>query len=199
MRRGFFELPTVELARALIGCVLVHETRVGRVAGRIVETEAYLGGDDPASHSFRGRTPRNAAMFGPPGRAYVYLVYGMHWCFNVTSAPEGVGEAVLVRALEPLEGLEQMRLRRGVADARELCRGPGRLTQAFAITRAHDGLDLRQGALRIESGTAPGRIVAGPRVGIRRAARRALRFRVAGSPWVSAASRPPVSGPRPAV
>jgi len=204
MRRGFYELPTVELARALIGCILVHETRAGRLAGRIVETEAYLGDEDPASHSFRGRTPRNAAMFGPPGRAYVYLVYGMHWCFNVVSAPEGVGQAVLVRALEPLEGLELMRRRRSRTDERELCRGPGRLTQALGITRAHDGADLRQGSLRIEAGAAPGRIVAGPRVGISVAARRALRFRVAGSRWVSAASRPPVSrprasGPRPAV
>ena len=203
MRRGFFELPTVELARALIGCVLVHETRAGRLSGRIVETEAYLGRHDRASHSFRGRTPRNAAMFGPPGRAYVYFVYGMHWCFNVVSGPAGVGEAVLVRALEPLEGRDEMRSRRGVADERALCRGPGRLTQALGITRAHDGLDLRRGALRIEPGEAPGRIVAGPRVGISLAARRALRFRVAGSPWVSAASRPrnargPVSGPRPA-
>lgn len=177
-----FELPTVELARALIGCCLVHETRAGRVSGRIVETEAYLH-DDPASHSFRGRTPRNAAMFGPPGHAYVYLVYGMHLCFNVTSAPAGIGEAVLVRALEPLEGLEAMQRRRH--SARELCRGPGRLAQALAITRAHDGVDLRAGPLRIEPGTSPGRIVAGPRVGLSVATRRALRFRVANSPWVS--------------
>ncbi|MBK7643173.1 MAG: DNA-3-methyladenine glycosylase [Planctomycetes bacterium] len=187
MRRGFFELPTVELARALIGCRLVHELRGGRVCGRIVETEAYLR-DDPASHSFRGPTPRNASMFGPPGRAYVYLVYGMHECFNVVSAEEGVGEAVLVRALEPLEGLERMRRRRGVNAARELCRGPGRLSVALGITRAHDGADLRAGALRIEPpgrGHEPGAIVAGPRVGIRQAAERALRFRAADSPWVS--------------
>ncbi len=194
MPRALFELPTVELARALIGCVLVHETRAGRVAGRIVETEAYLRGD-PASHAFRGRTPRNAVMFGPPGRAYVYLVYGMHLCFNVTSAPEGIAEAVLVRALEPLEGLEHMRRRRGVQAARDLCRGPGRLTQALGITRAQDGADLRRGALRIETGKAPGRIVAGPRVGISVATRRALRFFVADSCWVSAASRPRVSRP----
>jgi len=198
MRREFFELPTVELARALIGCILVHETRAGRVAGRIVETEAYLGGDDPASHSFRGRTPRTAAMFGPPGCAYVYLVYGMHWCFNVVSAPEGVGEAVLVRALEPLEGLEHMRRRRGVPNDRELCRGPGRLTQALGITRAHDGAQLWRGELRIEEGETPGRIVTGPRVGIRLAAQRPLRFSVADSRWVSAASRPRAAS-RPAV
>jgi DNA-3-methyladenine glycosylase len=182
VQRSFFELPTVELARALIGCVLVHETRAGRVAGRIVETEAYLRGD-PASHAFRGRTPRNASMFGPPGHAYVYLVYGMHWCFNVTSGPEGVGEAVLVRALEPLEGLDLMQRRRG--KSRELCRGPGKLAQALAITRAHDGADLCSGSLRLERGEAPGRIVAGPRVGISVATRRALRFRVADSIWVS--------------
>jgi DNA-3-methyladenine glycosylase len=194
MRRGFFELPTVELARALIGCRLVHETRSGRFAGRIVETEAYLA-DDPASHAFRGRTPRTGVMFGPPGRAYVYLVYGLHLCFNVVSSPQGIGEAVLVRALEPLEGLEPMRRRRGVADERELCRGPGRLTQALGITRAHDGVDLRRGALRIEapeSSYVPGRIVAGPRVGLSVATRRALRFSVAGSRWISAASRPQV-------
>ena len=180
MRREFFELPTVELARALIGCILVHETRAGRVAGRIVETEAYLC-DDPASHSFRGRTARNESMFGSPGRAYVYLVYGLHLCFNVASAAEGIGEAVLVRALEPLEGLEQMQRNRGTADARALCRGPGRLTQALGITRADDGADLWRGKLRIEAGDAPGRIVVGPRVGIRLAAQRALRFSVAGS------------------
>jgi DNA-3-methyladenine glycosylase len=188
MRRGFFELPTVELARALIGCRLVHETRSGRFAGRIVETEAYLA-NDPASHAFRGRTPRNGVMFGPPGRAYVYLVYGLHLCFNVVSSAQGIGEAVLVRALEP------MRRRRGVADDRDLCRGPGRLTQALGITRAHDGVDLREGALRIEapeSGYVPGRIVAGPRVGLSVATRRALRFSVAGSRWISAASRPQV-------
>jgi DNA-3-methyladenine glycosylase len=122
-------------------------------------------------------------MFGPPGHAYVYLVYGMHLCFNVTSAPEGIGEAVLVRALEPLEGLSAMQRRR--KSARELCRGPGRLTQALAITRAQDGADLAHGALRIEEGAAPGRIVAGPRVGLSVATTRALRFRVADSPWVS--------------
>ena len=203
MRAGFFELPTVELARALIGCVLVHETRAGRQSGRIVETEAYLR-NDPASHSFRGPTARTAAMFGPAGHAYVYLVYGMHWCFNVVGGGGGAGEAVLVRALEPLEGLERMRVRREVRDERELCRGPGRLTQALAITGAQDGVDLRQGVLRIEPGAAPGRIVSGPRVGIRVATRRALRFRVADSPWVSAASRPrasrrQASGLRPAV
>jgi DNA-3-methyladenine glycosylase len=186
VQRAFFEQPTIELARALIGCVLVHETRAGRVAGRIVETEAYLR-DDPASHSFRGRTPRNAAMFGPPGHAYVYLVYGLHVCFNVVSAPEGVGEAVLLRALEPLEGQARMRRRRAREAAREWCSGPGRLAQALAITRAHDGAELCQGALRIEAGESPGRILAGPRVGIAVATRRALRFRVAGSPWVSRA------------
>src|SRR6478752_6935252 len=130
----FYARNPVAVAQDLVGATLL----VDGVGGPIVETEAYAH-DDPASHSFRGRTPRNAAMFGPPGRAYVYLVYGMHWCFNVVSAPEGAGQAVLVRALEPLEGLELMRRRRSRTDERELCRGPGRLTQALGITRAHDG------------------------------------------------------------
>ncbi len=185
--RGFFAQPTLELARALLGCRLVHETEAGRLIGRIVETEAYLR-EDPASHSFRGRTPRNASMFGPPGRAYVYLVYGMHECFNVVSAAEGVGEAVLVRALEPLEGLQLMHARRGTSDVRELCRGPAKLTQALAITRAHDGVDLVRGALRIEAperGFEPARIAQRPRIGISRAVDAPLRFLVAGSPWVS--------------
>lgn len=186
---GFFELPTIELARALIGCRLVHRTREGLAAGRIVETEAYLA-DDPASHSWRGRTPRNAAMFGAPGHAYVYLVYGVHECFNVVSAPEGTGEAVLVRALEPLAGLDLMQRRRGTTTLRELCRGPGKLTRALGITRAQDGRELARGGLRIE---APGadwsgaRIGTRTRIGLTKAAELPLRFLVEGSPFVSRA------------
>lgn len=185
--RGFFELPTRELAQALLGCRLVHRSRAGLAVGRIVETEAYLE-DDPASHSWRGRTPRNAAMFGPPGHAYVYLVYGMHECFNVVSAAEGRGEAVLVRALEPLEGLELMQRRRGTQELRGLCSGPAKLTQALAITRIHDGLALTRGALRIEPpevGWPGARLATRTRIGITRATEAPLRFLVAGSPWVS--------------
>jgi DNA-3-methyladenine glycosylase len=181
---------TIGVARALIGAVLVHETEEGIAAGRVVETEAYLGQSDAASHAYRGPTPRNVAMFGEPGRAYVYTSYGIHRCFNVVTAPPGVGEAVLIRALEPVEGWESMRARRGGVPDRELCRGPGKLCSALGITRAHDGRDLRQGALRIEWGleSASSRSVAidvGPRVGITRDAELPLRFVLRGNPWVS--------------
>jgi DNA-3-methyladenine glycosylase len=160
------------------------------VAGRIVETEAYLAEGDPASHSFRGQTTRNRSMFARPGTAYVYLIYGMHHCLNVVSAAEGRGEAVLVRAVEPLEGLEVMRARRGGVRDRDLCRGPGRLAQAFGLTREHDGLDLCRGELGLWSGRGEAlEVRATPRVGIRLAAELPLRFVAAGSPWVS--------GPRP--
>lgn len=179
--------PTPEVARALLGWRIVrkHERRRGLVVGRIVETEAYLAVDDAASHSAMGPTERNRAMFLAPGHAYVYLVYGLHHCLNVVTAPEGVGEAVLVRALEPVAGLATMRARRGpgVAD-RDLCRGPGRLCQAFGLTRDHDGLHLGRGGLRLlppEPGAPIVEAVVGPRVGITKAADLPLRFRAAGS------------------
>ncbi len=193
-RRARFLAPTHVVARDLIGWLLVQETRAGLRAGRIVETEAYLAEGDAASHSHCGPTPRNAAMFGPPGHAYVYRSYGVHWCFNVVTAPTGVGEAVLVRALEPVAGLEAMRALRGGARDRDLCRGPGRLTQALGISGAHDGVDLTRGALRLlvprEPRPADGpRIASGPRVGISRAVALALRFREDGSAWVSRGPR----------
>jgi DNA-3-methyladenine glycosylase len=190
--RTFFRRPTERLARDLLGCVLVHGRGTERVAGRIVETEAYLASGDPASHSHRGPTRRNASMFGRPGLAYVYLIYGMHHCLNVVSAEDGVGEAVLIRALEPLAGLDVMRARRGGVRDRELCRGPGKLAQAFGLTLEHDGLDLCRGPLGVWPGGGrwgalpeAADIEVGPRVGIRRAADLPLRFRVGGSEWTS--------------
>src|SRR5262245_24782272 len=134
----FFERGAEELARELLGKVLVHRSPRGVAAGRIVETEAYLSSRDPASHAFRGKTARNAAMFEVPGTAYVYRIYGMHHCVNVVAAPHGSAEAVLLRALEPLVGVDLMRARRGRDDVRALCSGPGKLVEALAIGPEHD-------------------------------------------------------------
>ena len=169
--------------------MLVHDDPgVGRLAGVIVETEAYGGADDPASHAHRGVTARNRVMFGPPGVAYVYFTYGMHHCFNVVCGPEGRAAAVLVRALEPVEGVESMRRRRaGVATAR-LARGPGSLARALGLDRRHDGADLTRGALWIaDLGPRRGgrRVARGPRVGITRAAARPWRYWLVGSAAVS--------------
>ena len=184
--RSFFQAETEELARALLGQVLVHESAEGLVAGRIVETEAYLAAGDPASHSHRGETRRNRSMFGRPGTAYVYLIYGMHRCLNVVSAPVGGGEAVLLRALEPLEGVELMRARRGAVKDRDLCNGPGKLVQALGLGAEHDGADLCRGALGLwapggsdgELGAAR-QVLSGPRIGISNAVDLPLRFRLA--------------------
>lgn len=168
-------------AEALLGAVLVH----GGTAGRIVEVEAYHGAADPASHAYRGPTARNAVMFGPAGHLYVYLIYGMHHCANVVAGPEGEAQAVLVRALEPLKGIEEMTARRA-GTARDLCRGPGRLCEAMAIDRTHDGADLcGRGLLRLEQGEPPRRIGRGPRVGVTSAAERPWRLFDADSPHVS--------------
>lgn len=171
----------LEAARRILGCTLL----VDGVGGRIVEVEAYAP-DEPASHAFRGRTARNAAMFGPPGRAYVYRIYGMHWCLNAVTAPEGAGEAVLIRALEPLVGLDLMRHHRGVADDRQLCRGPGRLCAALAVTGDLNAADLTCGSLVIGGAPAADRpVVCGPRIGIRHAVDRPWRFYFADSRYVS--------------
>ncbi len=186
------ELPeqTQALARSLLGCVLVRHSSEGVAAGRIVETEAYLP-NDPACHAFSGKSARNATLFGPPHRAYVYQIYGTSFCFNLSSESDGLGAGVLVRALEPLEGLDLMRSRRSVEPARELCRGPGRLCRALGIDRDFDGVDpLRHPELWLG---APGRPVrrvrASRRIGIRLAAHRRLRFYEAGNPYVSGPAR----------
>jgi DNA-3-methyladenine glycosylase len=169
-----------EVARDLVGATLL----VDGVGGVVVETEAYAP-DDPASHSFRGRTASNAAMFGPPGTLYVYRSYGIHWCANVVCAPEGIGAAVLLRALEPTHGIEEMVRRRGVEDIRRLCSGPGSLTQALGIDRTHDGLPLDRPPFELALADAPADVVVGPRIGITKAAELPRRYSLRSSPYVS--------------
>ena len=169
-----------EVAPALLGVTLL----VDGVGGPIVEVEAY-DGTDPASHGFRGRTPRNASMFGPPGHAYVYRSYGIHWCLNLVCEPEESPAAVLVRALEPVHGLERMHERRGLDDLRLLCAGPGRLCQALGVTGEHDGLRLDAPPFELVPGSGPVDAVAGPRIGISRAAELPWRYAVADSRYLS--------------
>jgi DNA-3-methyladenine glycosylase len=169
-----------EVAAELVGCTLLVEG----VGGRIVEVEAY-DGEDPASHGFRGRTERNRSMFGPPGHAYVYRSYGIHWCLNLVCDDEGRAEAALVRALEPTEGLDVMRVRRGVEDLRFLCSGPGRLCQALAVTREHDGLALDRPPFAVLARPEPVEVIRGPRIGITQAADLPWRYGLAGSRFLS--------------
>ncbi|HEY6325477.1 MAG TPA: DNA-3-methyladenine glycosylase [Candidatus Cybelea sp.] len=181
---------TEALAEALLGCVLVRESGDGVAAGKIVETEAYLP-DDPACHAYRGKSLRNATLFGPPHRAYVYQIYGTSFCFNLSSEPDGEGAGVLVRALEPLDGLGLMRARRATALVRDLCRGPGRLCCALAIDRSFDGLDPLTHPRLWLARTLEGRARVGRsrRIGVTKAARRRLRFYEAGNPYVSGPAR----------
>lgn len=186
--RSFYQRPAVEVARALLGKILVH----GSVSGRIVETEAYLGLEDPAAHASRGLTPRTQVLFGPPGHAYVYLIYGMYECLNLVAEPDGSPGCVLIRALEPLSGLATMRRRRaGVRRDEDLANGPGKLTLAMGITRRENGRDVTRGDLYacapqqdtpLETGVSP-------RVGIRQAADWPLRFYVVGNRCVRAGIR----------
>ncbi|NRH43022.1 DNA-3-methyladenine glycosylase [Pseudomonas sp. MS15a(2019)] len=175
-----FTRPVDEVARQLIGATL----RLEGVGGLIVETEAY-DGEDPASHSFAGPTPRNKAMFGPPGHAYVYRSYGIHWCFNLVCREAGHGAGVLIRAMEPLWGLEVMRERRGGLADRLLCAGPARLCQALGIDGSHDGLSLAEPPFLLEPATAAVAVIAGPRIGISRAREVPWRFGLASSRYLS--------------
>jgi DNA-3-methyladenine glycosylase len=182
-------IETRALARALLGRILVRETDDGIAAGRIVETEAYLP-DDPACHAYRGKSRRNATLFGPPHYAYVYQIYGMSFCFNISSEVEGRGAGVLIRALEPIEGLELMRRRRASQIARDLCRGPGRLCRALAIDRSLDGVDLVHPRLWLANASSTRvRVRRSRRIGVARAAERRLRYYEAGSPFVSGPAR----------
>jgi DNA-3-methyladenine glycosylase len=180
LTRGFFARSVHEVAPELVGAMLL----VAGIGGRIVEVEAYESGD-PASHGYRGPTARNRAMFGPGGHAYVYRSYGIHWCLNLVCGSEGSPEAVLVRALEPLVGLDRMRARRGLDEDRRLCSGPGRLCQALGVTGAHDGLPLDRPPFELQAAEKTVGIVTGPRVGITRAAELPWRYGLAGSPFVS--------------
>jgi DNA-3-methyladenine glycosylase len=188
LTRSFFARPALEVAPELLGCRLVHELDDGtRLEGIIVEVEAYLGdGTDPASHAHPGPTPRNRTMFGPPGHFYVYRSMGIHACANLVCEPEGRGAAVLLRAAQPLRGIERMCRGRGGRNGSELANGPGKLTQAFGIGLAHDGASALRGPLRIEPRRGePGPILVGPRVGISRATELPYRFYLAGHPCVS--------------
>jgi len=184
LRRSFFARSVHEVAPDLIGVTLL----VDGVGGRIVEVEAY-DQEDPASHGHRGRTPRNASMFGPPGHAYVYRSYGIHWCLNLVCGEEGVPEAALIRALEPTAGIDEQRRRRGVDDLRAVCSGPGKLCQALAITRDHDGLPLDRSPFRLGERDDVPEIVSAPRIGLTRATERSWRYLEAGSPYVSRGPR----------
>jgi len=192
--RDFFDRPALDVAPDLLGCVLEHETPAGLVAVRLTEVEAYMGAADPASHAYRGRTTRNAVMFGPPGHAYVYFTYGMHFCVNLVCLPVGTASAVLLRAGQVIAGEELARSRRqrtgSVLPARELARGPARLCQALAIDRVQDGADVcaAESALRVSKTKARCeiKVLSGPRVGVSSGAEVPWRFWVAEEPSVSA-------------
>jgi DNA-3-methyladenine glycosylase len=171
-----FEADSHEVARQLIGATLI----VDGVGGIIVETEAY-DRNDPASHTFGGPTPRNASMFGPPGRAYIYRSYGIHWCLNFVCREEGHGAGVLIRAIEPTHGLDVMRERRGLQDERKLCSGPGKVGQALAITHAMNGLRLDRAPFNVMAASQTAEVVTGPRIGISKAIDVPWRFGLAGS------------------
>jgi len=194
----FFNRDPITVGRELLGKLLIRREGRALVAGRVVEDEAYLGANDPAAHAYAGLTPRNAVLFGPPGHAYIYFIYGNHYCLNVSCMPAGESGSVLLRALEPLLGLDAMARARGLelpktpttAQLRLLSSGPGRMAEALGITRARDNAkDLtsrNSGLWFADDGYRPQRIAVTPRIGIRKAAERPLRFVIAGNPFVSA-------------
>lgn len=180
LRREFFARSVHEVAPELIGAMLLFDG----MGGRIVEVEAYHH-TDPAAHSFGGRTDRNVVMFGPPGYAYVYRSYGIHWCVNFVCEPEGSASAILIRAIEPLIGLARMRRRRAVRESRLLCSGPGRLCQALGITRRHNGIPLDRPPFELRAPVDKVDILVGTRIGISKAADLPWRYGLAGSPFLS--------------
>ena len=193
LKRKFYDRDPREVSRHLLGKLLVRNESNQVISGRIVEVEAYLS-DDPAAHSAVGRTPRNDVLFGPPGRAYVYFIYGNHWCFNVSCLPDGIAGGVLFRAIEPLEGIERMARARGITvngdrDLRLLTSGPGRLAEAFGITRERDnGKDLFAPDSNLwigDDGSPPPEIATTVRIGITKAAEMPLRYVILGNKFVS--------------
>jgi DNA-3-methyladenine glycosylase len=180
LRRSFFDRPVLKVAPELIGATLL----VNGVGGLIVEVEAYHH-TDPAAHSYRGPTARNSVMFGPAGYAYVYRSYGIHWCLNFVSEEEGSASAVLIRALEPIEGLGLMRRRRGLHDERALCSGPGKLTEALGVTIKHNGLALDRAPFELHARNGKADIVRGVRIGITKAMHKPWRFGLKDSRFLS--------------
>jgi len=193
LSRDFYSRDSAQVARDLLGRILVHESSEGLTSGIIVEAEAYYGEDDPASHAYRGMTERNRVMYGEPGHAYVFLLYGVNHLLNVVTMPRGIPGAVLLRALQPLEGVELMRRRRGVSDALLLASGPGRLSKAMGIDLNHNGVDMTKPPLYIsrERILKDFEVVVTPRIGVRDM--RPLRFYVKGNLYVS---RPKGGAPR---
>ena len=188
LRRAFYERNTVRVAKELLGKVLVRKLGDTRLEGIIVETEAYRGYDDTASHAYRGPTRRNQVMFGEPGHAYVYFTYGMHYCLNVTTEPAGQAGAVLIRAVQPVKGIVEMKKRRRTEHLRDLSNGPAKLTQAFAVTKALNGHDLTAGKklyITEPSVTEPVHITTSTRIGIKAGAEKLWRFSIRRNPFVS--------------
>ena len=191
--KDFYLQPTRDVARELLGCLLVHRLGEEILVGRLVETEAYLAEGDPGCHAARGMTERNAPMFGPPGTLYVYLIYGMHLCVNVVTQPEGTPEAVLLRAARPLRGIEAMRERRGRDALKDLCSGPAKLAEAFGVTLEHNGTEITDGDLAIlRASEPPEELAVTTRIGLGEGCGEdlILRYLIPDSPWLSQPPKP---------